>query len=344
METKYISECEIKKRLDISKCVNSIENMYKVMSTGAYIMGGSNANSHGMRISFARDDGQKNTYIAMPGWLGGEYNLVGLKWHGPNLRGAVEGTTTYTLILNEPNTGFPLAILPADDITIYRTAALSLYVAKLLKKDVYELGLIAAGRIHIAFIQGILQIYPNIKKIKVKGKSELGVAKLISEFKNNTNIEFLAVDSIEEAVKNSDIISINPGFDFDTLADMPIIRSKWLKENSLTICLSFVKFSDDFLINEAIKIADNYAMYESYLEEFGYPVYPKFSSLGSRFIDLVKEKRCAKDEIIDVFDILAGRKKELLQTNKPMVFSSGGMICEDIAVAYDLLKCDMVRK
>ncbi|MBF7045289.1 hypothetical protein IY974_01795 [Campylobacter volucris] len=343
METKYISENEIEKLLDINKCVKSIENMYKVMSTGAYTMGGSNANSHGMRISFMRDDKQKNTYIAMPGWLGGEYNLAGLKWHGPNLRGAAEGTTMYTLVLNEPNTGFPLAILPANLITIYRTAALSLYASKLLKNDVYELGLIGAGRIHTVFIQGMLQMYPNIKKIKIKGKSELGVVKLISEFKNYTNAEFLAVTSVEEAVKNSDIISVNPGFEFDNLADMPIIRSKWLKENSLTLCLSFVKFSDDFLINEAIKIADNYAMCESYLEEFGYPVYPKFSSLGSRFIDLVEENRCIKDEIIDIFDILAGRKNKLLFANKPMVFSSGGMICEDIAIAYDLLKYDIVR-
>ncbi|HEB9347314.1 TPA: hypothetical protein RZK39_000497 [Campylobacter coli] len=338
MNSIYIDEQEITKYINIDECVCSIENMYKIMSKGLYTMGGTNANSHGMRIKFKRNDKQDNIYIAMPGWLGGEYNIAGLKWHGPNIRGAVKNSTTYTLILNEPDTGIPLAIMPANLITTYRTAALSLYAAKLLKKNVYELGLIGAGNIHTVFTKGILNIYPNIKKIKIKSKSQSGIDKLISNFKNNTDIEFVAVDDIKEAVKNSDIISVNPGFDFDNLADMPIIRSNWLKENSLTFCLSFIKFNDEFLINDAIKIADNYAMYESYLEEFGYPVYPKFSGLGSRFVDLVKDGRCEKNEIIDIIDILGGRKKGLLNSNKPMVFASGGMICEDIAVAFDLLK------
>lgn len=83
---------------------------------------------------------------------------------------------------------------------------------------------------------------------------------------------------------------------------------------------------------------DNFAMYESYLAEFGYPVYPKFSSLGSRFIDLVYDRRVKPGEIVDIVDILNNTKNEILTKNKPVVFASGGMITENIAVACDLLK------
>ena len=41
---------------------------------------------------------------------------------------------------------------------------------------------------------------------------------------------------------------------------------------------------------------------------------------------------------MDIVDILNKTKNEILAKNKPIVFASGGMIIEDIAVACDLLK------
>lgn len=183
-----------------------------------------------------------------------------------------------------------------------------------------------------------MELYPNINLIKIKSKTESGAKKFISYFKKFKNIRFEICKNVNAVLDDSDLISVNPGFDFDSLSQMPLLRTKYLKENVLVLCLSYAKFSDEFLINGAIKVADNFAMYESYLAEFGYPVYPKFSSLGSRFIDLVYDRRVKPGEIVDIVDILNNTKNEILTKNKPIVFASGGMITEDIAVACDLLK------
>lgn len=336
----YIDEKTTAKYLNITNCVKSIQKMYKIMQTKDYAMGGKNANSHGMRISFPRDKHTNNTFIAMPGFLGGEYQVAGLKWHGPNIRGSTRGSSNFTLILNEPDTGAPIALFEANLLTAYRTAALSLYATTLLKQAqrVKKIGLIGGGEIHTIFLQGLLELYPNINLIKIKSKTESGAEKFISNFNKFKNIRFEICQNVNAVLDDSDIISVNPGFDFDSLSQMPLLRTKYLKENALVLCLSYAKFSDEFLINGAIKVADNFAMYESYLAEFGYPVYPKFSSLGSRFIDLVYDKQVKRGEIVDIVDILNKTKSEILAQNKPVVFASGGMIIEDIAVACDLLK------
>ncbi|RAZ51834.1 hypothetical protein [Campylobacter hyointestinalis] len=336
--TTYISEATQAKYLNILKCVNSIKKMYEAMRMKDYVMGGINENSHGMRISIKRD--KNSVFIAMPGFLGGEYQVAGLKWHGPNIRGSTRGSSNFTLILNEPNTGAPIALFEANLLTAYRTAALSLYATTLLKQAqrVKKIGLIGGGEIHTIFLQGLLELYPNINLIKIKSKTENGAEKFISNFNKFKNIHFEICQNVNAVLDDSDIISVNPGFDFDTLSQMPLLRTKYIKENALILCLSYAKFSDEFLINGAIKVADNFAMYESYLAEFGYPVYPKFSSLGSRFIDLVYDKQVKRGEIVDIVDILNNTKSEILAQNKPVVFASGGMIIEDIAVACDLLK------
>ncbi|RAZ40262.1 hypothetical protein [Campylobacter hyointestinalis] len=336
--TTYISEATQAKYLNILKCVNSIKKMYEAVRMKDYVMGGINENSHGMRISIKRD--KNSVFIAMPGFLGGEYQVAGLKWHGPNIRGSTRGSTNYTLILNEPDTGTPIALFEANLLTAYRTAALSLYATTLLKQAqrVKTIGLIGGGEIHTIFLQGLLELYPNINLIKIKSKTESGAEKFISNFDKFKNIRFEICQNVNAVLDDSDLISVNPGFDFDSLSQMPLLRAKYIKENALVLCLSYAKFSDEFLINGAIKVADNFAMYESYLAEFGYPVYPKFSSLGSRFIDLVYDKQVKRGEIVDIVDILNKTKSEILAQNKPVVFASGGMIIEDIAVACDLLK------
>ena len=338
--TTYISEATQAKYLNILKCVNSIKKMYEAVRMKDYVMGGINENSHGMRISIKRDKKPNSIFIAMPGFLGGEYQVAGLKWHGPNIRGSTRGSTNYTLILNEPNTGAPIALFEANLLTAYRTAALSLYATTLLKQaqTIKKIGLIAAGEIHTIFLQGLLELYPHINVVKIKSKSSSGAEKFISNFNKFKNIHFEICQNVNAVLDDSDIISVNPGFDFDSLGQMPLLRTKYIKENALVLCLSYAKFSDEFLINDAIKVADNFAMYESYLAEFGYPVYPKLSFLGSRFIDLVYDKQVKTGEIVDIVDILNKTKNEILAKNKPIVFASGGMIIEDIAVACDLLK------
>lgn len=329
--------------IDIDECVETMERMFCVMAQGDYLMSGKSGNSHGERLVLDRkgDDKNKNIYIAMPAYLGGEYQCAGVKWHGPNVAGSSDTETKHTLIINDLQTGIPLGILPANMLTTYRTAAVSVYAAKLCAvRESKTVGIIGPGRINTVFLDGLLHIFRDVTTVKIKGRGKSSIerlaARIRAEHKNIVDIQI--ADTFEEAVRDADIVSINTGFDFENIRDMPIIRTDWVKPGATLLCSAFIKFSDDFIVHRAKKVADNFKMYESYAEELGYPAYRGLSNLGNRYVDLIKEGKITKDDIIDLPDIAAGRKEARKNAEDIVIFSSGGMGIEDLAVGYHILK------
>ena len=342
---RYVSEREQMEHglIKIDECVDVMDKMFHVMSEGDYLMSGKNSNSHGERLVFERegDDKNKNIYIAMPAYLGGEYQCTGIKWHGPNVFGSSDTETKYTLVINDAQTGVPLGFLPANKLTTYRTAAVSIYAAKLCAdRRSKTIGIIGPGKINTVFLDGLLKLFTNITSVKIKGRGRHNVEKLANKIREEYKqiVDVQIVDTFEEAVRNSDIVSINTGFEFENIRDMPIIRADWVKSGAMLICTSFIKFSDDFIVHKARKIADNMKMYESYAEELGYPVYRGLSYLGNRYVDLIKEGKITKDDIIDLADIASGRKEARKNEEDIVIFSSGGMGIEDLAVGYHILQ------
>lgn len=344
-QVRYISEREQREYdlLIIEECVNAIEKMFHTMADGDYLMSGNNKNSHGNRLVFDRngDDKNQNIFISMPAYLGGEYRCAGIKWHGPNVSGSSDTETKHTLIVSDPRTGVPMGILPANVITTYRTAAVSLYASRLLANQESEtVGIVGPGRINTVFMEGLLNVLPNIKTVKIKGRGKKSIDHLVAvireKCKQITNIH--VADTFEETVRDADIVSINTGFEFENIRDMPIIRTDWIKPGATFLCSAFIKFSDDFMVHKAIKTADNTKMYESYAEELGYPVYRGLSNLGNRYMDLIKEGKIAREDIIDIPDIVSGRKEARKSKKDIVLFSSGGMGIEDLAVGCHVLE------
>lgn len=60
-------------------------------------------------------------------------------------------------------------------------------------------------------------------------------------------------DSIEEAVKDSDIISMTTTVK-DSEAEFPYIDTKWIKKGALISMPSAARFDEDFLVNGCKKL------------------------------------------------------------------------------------------
>ena len=335
----YLSDQDIIKHnlITIDECIQSIDEMFKIMADGDYSMGGNNRNSHGMRMSVEKEEGN-NLYIAMIGHLGGRYNYSGLKFHGPNryIIGANK-ESNFIIILSEGDTGVPKAILQGNILTIYRTVAVSAWATqKLLVNTPRVVGIIGPGKINTEYIMWLLRNYPSIERVKVKGRSTQGVLnfidRVISSRHKYTKIE--ECTSFEDTVVDSDIVSINTGFDFKNVAEMPFIRDKWIKDRTLFLCPAFVKFSEKYMCNKANLVVDNYKMYESYAMELGKPAYFKLSNLGNLLFDMVDKNAIRRENVKDIFDVAYRNNK--IDSKKTTVFASGGMVIEDIAVGYDV--------
>lgn len=343
---RYISETAQLENgmLDILECVKSIEDMFALFKAGDFMMGGQNHISHGLSIHFPRaNEHIDNLYIAMPAYLGGRFNHVGMKWHGPNVNGVIDtvlgkAETCFTLILNDPDTGERKAIIPANVLTTYRTAAVSVCAAKYLSPINPEcLGIIGPGKINTLITEGILRLYPSIKTVKVKGHTENGINRFIKSIeKSFPNIDIVVCKSYQELIKGVSIVSVNAGFSFDDPNEMPILRENWLDHEMLIMAMSFIKVPNNTLFNNSYKVVDTLKMYEAYIEEYGYPSYSHLSILGNSIADGVHVGKINRDEVIEIADIISG-SKSIMHDGKTILFASGGLGIEDIAVGVDLL-------
>lgn len=344
--TRYISESEQLQKglLDILDCVKSIEDMFALYDNGDFMLGGKNKYSHGISIRFPRQDLRtQNLYIAMPAYLGGRFHCAGVKWHGPNYKGVIDtplgkAETCYTLILNDPDTGTRKAIIPANALTSYRTAAVSVCAAKYLVHGTpYVLGIYGPGKVNVLITEGILKLFSSVNLIKVRGHSEQGIIRFVDTLKRDfPDKKFVICQDVKEVVIDSDILSVNAGFDFDNIRDMPILRDSWIKGSSVILSMSFIKIPSRILFYHSHKVVDALKMYQAYIDEYGFPSYSHLSILGNSIADGIQMGKIPINEVNELSDIISG-KSTIVSDGKPILFASGGLGIEDIAVGVDLL-------
>ncbi len=337
----YISNEEITELLhqDLHGTVDTMEEMFATMETGDFALGGGGY-SHGMRMHYPME-GEDNLFIAMPGYLGAPFDVTGVKWHGPNRR--CEGAATdshFLMILNDYKTGIPKACMPVGLTTLYRTAAMSILAAShLANPDAETMGIIGPGKINTLVAEGLLAKFPGISRVVVKGRGSDSTKKFVSAMESlNSNITIEVVSSFEDAVRCADIVSINTGFEFAGIADMPIIRDGWIKPGAVFLCSAFVKFSDRLIIEKAINVCDLYDMYASYEQELGVPVYKHLSNLGNRYVDLIRDGKLNRETVLDMKEIVTGKVAARKSKEDIILFSSGGFATQDLAVCEKLYR------
>ena len=168
-EFLYLSEEEMIKAgvLDSARCVDVLDEMFQLVGKGDYIMGGPNHNEHGIKLSFPKEpqfpnmpaDGPDRRFMAMVAYLGGRFNIAGEKWYGSNIANTSRGLPRSVLMvmLNNVDTGEPVALMSGNLVSAVRTGSVpGVGVRYLARKDSEIIGLIGAGPIQKACLQGFL--------------------------------------------------------------------------------------------------------------------------------------------------------------------------------------------
>ena len=341
----YLSEPDMIKAgvKNMDQCVEAMEDLLVTLNKGDYVMAGVNHNSHGAQVIFP-DDPQfegmpKNTndrrFMAMPAYLGGKYQMAGMKWYGSNCENKASGLprSILMMMLNDKDTGAPLALMSANLVSCYRTGAIPGVGAKYLAgKDSETVTIIGPGVMGRTCLLAFLSVCPKITTVKVKGRGQRSLH-AFEEFvkKECPQIQQVIVcDSMEEAVKDSDIICVTSTAPVKEI-DFPYIAEDWVKKGALICLPSAARFDDDFLIRRCKKVVDNYKLYEAWAEEFPYPSYEMVQIIGSKFTDYLHEGRIQREDIVDIADIINKKHPGRESDDEIIVYSVGGMPVEDIA-------------
>ena len=340
----YLSEPDMIKAgvKDMKSCVDVMEDLLITLYKGDYVMGGANHNSHGCMIMFPDDpqfpgmpkNADDRRFMAMPAYLGGSYQMAGMKWYGSNVENKKVGLprSILMMILNDKDTGAPLALLSANLVSAYRTGGIPGVGAKYLaRKDSRVVSIIGPGVMGKTSLAAFVSVCPNLDTVKIKGRSQRSLDAFTrfirEELPQIKNIEIC--DSVEEAVKDSDIISFTTTVR-DDVSSFPYINGDWIKKGALISMPSAARFDDDFLAGCKL-VVDNSKLYEAWEEEYPYPTYPQVQIIGTKFTDLKHDGKIEAEDIIDITDIIEKRHPGRTSDDEIIVYSVGGMPVEDIA-------------
>lgn len=349
MDTKisflYLSEPDMIRAgvKDMDKCIEVMEDLILTLNRGDYVMGGENHNSHGCMITFPDNpkfpgmpkNAVDRRFMAMPAYLGGRYQMAGVKWYGSNIENKRKGLprSILMMLLSDKDTGAPLALLSANLVSSYRTGGIPGVGAKYLaRKDASTAAIIGPGVMGKTSLSAFASVCPHLDTVKIKGRGQKSLDSFIAFVKKELpQIQHIVVcDTVEDAVRGSDIVSLTTTVKND-ISTFPVIKEAWVKPGALISMPSAANFDDDFLAKRCTLVVDHYQLYEAWEEEYPYPTYEKMQIVGTKFTDLKHEGKIRREDIIDIADIITGKHPGRKNDDEIIVYSVGGMPVEDIA-------------
>ena len=328
---------------DMKGCVEAMEEMFKLMKVGNYRMGGANGNSHGSMVMFPEKskfpempvDGPDRRFMAMPAYLGGKFDMAGMKWYGSNVENKEKGLprSILMLILNDKDTGAPLAFISANILSAYRTGAVpGVGFKTFAREDADTIGIIGPGVMSKTALAAAIAVRPSIKTVKVKGRGKASLEKFIEAAKEEyPGLNVYAVDSIEEAVRDADIVSVSTSTPTGDPSLYPYIAEEWIKPGAIIESTAALRFDDDFIINRARTVTDNIKLYEAWEEEMKPNAYHTVPIPAVYVEDLIAEGKMSSDQIDDLGDVLLGNVPVHRKKDEIIIYSVGGMPTEDVA-------------
>lgn len=328
---------------DMKGCVEAMEEMFKLMKVGNYRMGGANGNSHGSMVMFPEKskfpempvDGPDRRFMAMPAYLGGKFDMAGMKWYGSNVENKEKGLprSILMLILNDKDTGAPLAFMSANILSAYRTGAVpGVGFKTFAREDADTIGIIGPGVMSKTALAAAIAVRPSIKTVKVKGRGKASLEKFIKAAKDEyPGLNVYAVESIEEAVRDADIVSVSTSTPTGDPSLYPYIAEEWIKPGAIIESTAALRFDDDFIINRARTVTDNIKLYEAWEEEMKPNAYHTVPIPAVYVEDLIAEGKMSSDQIDDLGDVLLGNVPVHRKKDEIIIYSVGGMPTEDVA-------------
>lgn len=149
--------------LDMKAALEDVEEVMRLVYKKDCILPGKTSMGFGKTIE---DESTKGRINAMPAYIGGRYNIAGIKWIGSNPLNVEKGLprASATIILNDPDTKMPICVMNGADISAVRTGASSGVAAKYLaKKNAETILLVGAGYQNQMQLEAIYEARPSLK-------------------------------------------------------------------------------------------------------------------------------------------------------------------------------------
>ena len=311
LNNKAMERCGVN---DMEAVMRDVEQVYRLTDSGDVIAPGKCVMRWGQTVEDENTMGRIN---AMPGYIGGEYDMAGIKWIGSGPMNYKQGLprASVTMILNDPDTKLPVCIADGTQVSAMRTGASGgVAIDRLARKDAATMTICGCGAQAVTQLAAALLVRPTITTVYAYDiRPEAAERFAQNMMAAHPGVQVIPTADVEQAVRQSDII------DCVTLAFEPFICGAWLKSGALV--MNMADFEVDYdCIRRAGKVVVDY-----------------WESIKHRMISTVAlmwRDDLFKDEDIhaEMGQILNGKKPGRENDEEIIYFNAVGAGIMDIAV------------
>lgn len=316
-KTLILTRREIEKLIDMRKALRIVE--------GAFEAHGQNKVQMPAKI-YIHLDKYRGDFRAMPAYIEG-MEACGIKWvnvHPENKNYGLPSVMA-VIILSDPKTGFPLAIMDGTYITNLRTGAAGGIAAKYLaNKNSSTVVLVGCGAQAKAQLMALKELF-KIKSVRVCGCRRSHAIDFTKKMEY-MNIKMGCCVDIKGCVRGADIVVTT------TPVRKPIVKSEWIDKgvhiNAIGADAKGKEELDPAILKRAKIVVDD-----------------KTQAIHSGEINVPISKKIIKESDIyaTLGEVVTGKKKGRTSKEDITVFDSTGLAIQDIAVASYVYK-EAVRR
>lgn len=305
-EVLVLDRRETEELLDMSEALKAVENAFKLEANGETIM------PPKLYLDLPEYHGD---FRAMPAYIDGS---AGLKWVSvyPDNRQRNYPCVMAIIILSDPETGSPLAIMDGTYITSMRTgAAGGVAVKYLARRSSSVIGIVGAGVQARTQLLAICEVLPNIAEVKVFDLYGDMSQKYAEEMAAKLNISIRPVQTIGEATEADVVVTT-------TTSAAPIVKKQHIRPGTHINAIGAdgrgkQELETDVLKNAKIVVDD--------IEQA--------SHSGEINVPLLKNLIALDDIYAIMGEIVAGKKRGRENDEEITIFDSTGLAIHDIICA-----------
>lgn len=259
--------------------------------------------------------------IAMPAYVGGEAPVSGLKWIGskhdnPSKRGLERASGL--IILNDPVSNYPIAVMETSLISAMRTAAVTVIGARYLaKKDFQTVACMGCGVIASTQLRSMLEQFPQIATIYLFDLNSDAARRLADQLREKApSVEVVIATSAEQAVRAGEVVITC------TVVDKPYIPFEWLQKGAFVSNISIMDVHKEVFLKADKVVVDDWDQ----------------SNREKKVINqLVLEGAFSREQLhAELGEILLGKKAGRESADEIILLNPMGMAVEDISSAYEI--------
>ena len=247
MKTALISRDQISNVLNMDVVIEIVDQVYKAHGNKEAILPA--------KITLdLQPMGIQAWTNAMPGYVH-DLRAAGIKWAGGYKNNPDKGLTYIVamMILQDPETGLPIAVMEGGLITKLRTGASAGVCAKYLANpDSTVIAIIGAGQQARASLAAVNSLF-RLGETRVYDIIPEATRQYIEEMEPTIAGRILSVSHPEDAVEGADIVVTASN------GNESIIRNEWLKPGVLSVSLgSYQEFDEDSVLRADKVLVDDW--------------------------------------------------------------------------------------